>query len=595
VLYTSSSMPRHSKKKLGATLTRDGVEFGVWAPFAKSVGVVINDSFESKETALIADGKGYWYGEVPDVQVGQTYKYHIRSSDDQDLYRNDPYARQLTDSDVGSSVIVDAHVDWENAVQPNIPLNQQIIYELHVGTFNRPDPSTPGTFVTAIEKLDYLQQLGVNMIEVMPVTCMGASMGWGYNPTHLFAIENSYGGRRGLLDFIIACHQRNIGVIIDVVYNHFYHSDLWQFDGWSENDRGGIYFYNDERGDTPWGARPDYGRPEVRQYILDNVAMWLTEYKVDGLRLDSTTYLRNTRGAEGDLSTAIPEAWTLLQEITSLGHKINEKATLIAEDSSGDAAITAPIDQNGAGFDAQWGISFPQGIRQSLGVTNVNPYQGSLKNELEKYYNGKAFQKVIFGDSHDSAANGAVRVNEAATPGNATSVFARQYDLIANAVTLTAPGIPMILQGEEFMQPGNFNDWRMLDWENTSRFAGIVLAHQHLINLRLNTFGNTSGLLGEGLNIFHQDSSNNVLAYHRWAKGGIGDDVLVIINFSDQRFKEYQLRLPVGGSWRVRFNSSWQGYSADFNQTDTDLVTPDEHGTVTIALADFNILLLSQE
>ncbi|MEO6109774.1 MAG: alpha-amylase family glycosyl hydrolase [Candidatus Saccharimonadales bacterium] len=589
-------MGHQVKKNLGSTLTNDGVEFRVWAPFAKNVSVLINDSFSSAESPLLSEDDGYWAATIKEAEAGQSYKYRIYTRDDQILDRNDPRAEQLTDSDIGASVIVDPRFDWEGVEAPIIPKEKQVIYELHIGTFNRPDASTSGTFATAIEKLDYLQNLGITTIELMPVTSMKAGVGWGYEPMSIYAVEDTYGGRRGLLDFVKACHKHGIAVILDVVYNHFYDkTDLRQFDGWSENGRGGIYFYNDERGDTPWGMRPDYGRPEVRQYLLDNVAMWLTDYRVDGLRLDSTTYMRNTRGPEGDESTAIGDTWTLLQEMTTLAHKINPHALMIAEDSSGNESITKPVKEGGTGFDAQWGISFPQGIRQSLGLSNVNSYNNSLDYELSLAYNGDAFQKVIFGDSHDTAANGAVRLNEAVTPGNAASVFARQYDLIANAIALTAPGIPMILQGEEFLQEGNFNDWKMLEWDKTTQFAGIVLAHQHLINLRKNTYGNTTGLTGPSINIFHEDISNHVMAYHRWRDGGAHDDVLVIINCSDQRFTDYKLYVPVPGLWHVRFNSSWKGYSSDFNETKVSSVMTDENSQISIELADFNIVILTQD
>ena len=153
---------------------------------------------------------------------------------------------------------------------------------------------------------------------------MAFSNGWGYAPNHIFSVESMLGGRHGLMKFVHACHQHGIGVILDVVYNHFYgDTDLWRFDGWSENDRGGIYFYNDERGDTPWGGRPDYGRPEVRQFILDNVAMWFAEYHIDGLRVDSTIYMRNTAGRDNDPDHDIGDAWSLLQDIVSLAHKLS--------------------------------------------------------------------------------------------------------------------------------------------------------------------------------------------------------------------------------------------------------------------------------
>ena len=149
-----------------------------------------------------------------------------------------------------------------------------MIYELHIGTFNDDkETDTPGTFARAIEQFDHLKRLGVNVIQVMPTAEFAGDFSWGYNPAHIFAVETAYGGPRAFKDFVQAAHAAGIGVILDVVYNHFGPSDLdlWQFDGWSENDGGGIYFYNDWRRATPWGdTRPDYGRGEVRQYIRDN-------------------------------------------------------------------------------------------------------------------------------------------------------------------------------------------------------------------------------------------------------------------------------------------------------------------------------------
>ncbi len=588
-------MGHQAKQSLGAILTKDGVEFRVWAPFAQSITALVGEAFNWAETPLTKEDGGYWSGLAANAEAGQSYKYRIQTADGRTLEKNDPRARQLTVSDNGASVIIDPAYDWGDVTGPIIPKNKQIMYELHIGTFNRPDAATSGTFASAIEKLDYLQSLGITTIELMPVTSMVSSNGWGYAANYIYSVENSYGGRHGMLDFIKACHQHGIAVVLDVVYNHFFpNSDLWQFDGWSENNRGGIYFYNDERGDTPWGGRPDYGREEVRQFILDNVTMWFTEYHIDGLRIDSTTYMRNTGGPTGDTAHDIPEAWKLLQDITSLAHKINPNTLLAAEDTSVNDYITKPVSEGGAGFDAQWGLAFPHTIRSSLGL-ETGQYGDNLSKELQHSYNGNPFQKIIFSDSHDTAANGSVRLNEAVTPGNAGSVFARQQSLLSNAIMLTAPGIPMLLQGEEFMQEGTFNDWQMLEWDKTTQFAGIVLAHQHLINLRKDTYNNTTGLTGPSINIFHEDVSNHVMAYHRWGNGGPHDDVIVIINFSDQRFKAYELYLPVAGSWHVRFNSSWKGYSPDFNETKTSNVSTNENSQITVELADYNVLILSQD
>lgn len=592
-------MGHHTNKHLGATVHDDVVDFAVWAPFATAVSLLQWAEFDWDETPMKSDSNGYWFIQNVDAKPGQMYKYRITTQSGEKLDRNDPYARQLTDSDNGYSVIVDPEFDWAGSESIEAPgKNKAIIYELHVGTFNKPDASTSGTFATVIEKLDYLQNLGINYIELMPVTSMATSHGWGYAPNYIFSIENSYGGRHGLLQLVKACHEKGMGVIIDVVYNHFfYETDLWQYDGWSENDRGGIYFFNDERGDTPWGGRPDYGRQEVRQFILDNVAMWFSEYNIDGLRVDSTIYMRNTDGNNDKHELDIPEAWSLLAEINDLAHKINPDALMIAEDNATNEGIVTSVEDGGMGFDAQWEVGFPHVVRDSLGITE-NPDQAILEGinwELGHTYTGDAFDKVIFGDSHDTAANGSSRLNEAVTPGNAESLSARQRVLLASAVTLTAPGIPMLLQGQEFMQEGAFNEWQMLEWDKTTQFSGIVLAHQHLINLRLNTFDNTRGLLGQHTAIIHRDDENDIIAYHRSDKGGPLDDTIVIVNLGSGQFDDYLLTLPEAGEWTVRFNSSWKGYNVDFHETSVSKIVASETKEASVTLADYSTLILSKD
>ncbi|MCA9327036.1 alpha amylase C-terminal domain-containing protein, partial [Candidatus Saccharibacteria bacterium] len=354
-----------------------------------------------------------------------------------------------------------------------------------------------------------------------------------------------------------------------------------------------IYFYNDPRGDTPWGGRPDYGRPEVRQFILDNVTMWLNEYHLDGLRVDSTIYMRNTEGVDNDPPHDIPDAWYLLQDIVELAHKVKPGATIIAEDCANSAYLTKPRSESGCAFDAQWELGFPHALRDALGLRGGRTLAG-IRYELERTYNGNAFEKVVFSDSHDTAANGSVRLNEAAGGNDAADLFARERALIANALMLTAPGVPMLLQGQEFMQEGAFNDWQELEWDKAEKFNGIVQAHRHLIDLRLNRHGNTAGLLGQSTAIFHQDDDNGVIAFHRWNEGGPADDTLVIANFGDQTHDVYQLQLPIQGTWHIRFNSSWTGYSPDFHEIDIKDIETDENNVATIQLPRFGVYVLSQ-
>ena len=218
-----------------------------------------------------------------------------------------------------------------------------------------------------------------------------------------------------------------------------------------------------------------------------------------------------------------------------------------------------------------------------------------IRYEFSHSYNGNDFERVIFSDSHDTAANGSVRLNEAADPTGGTTLHAREKALLADAVTLTSAGIPMILQGSEFLQDGSFNDWAALEWHKTEKYAGILLAHKHLLALRHNAYDTTRGLQGNSTALFHTNDDNCVIGYHRWDKGGAGDDVLVIVNFSDQHFDHYDINLPLSGHWHVRFNSSWHGYSKDFRGVHLSSVNTHKNGTATITLPPYGVYILSQE
>ena len=585
------------KKDVGAITHKDHVSFRVWAPFAQDVAVC--GAFSNwSSIPMKSEGDGYWFTEVEDAQPGQEYKYKIWTGS-QDLYRNDPRALHITASG-GNSVIVDTDFDWEGTAHCSVPLNERVIYELHIGTFYREDPSESGTFEAAIKKLDYLADLGINTIELLPVATMAVDHSWwGYVSDYIYAVENRYGGRHAFLKFVKAAHERGISVILDVVYNHLDSDrslDLWQFDGWSQDGKGGIYFYNDWRSTTPWGeTRFDYGRPEVRQYILDNVRLWLQECQADGLRLDATGFIRTVYGRHDDPSNDIAEGWSLLQDINRLATKINPDSLIIAEDFAGNDYITKPASEGGAGFGAQWEVNLPYMLRRAL-----DPSDDAVRNlgetigALSRTYNGNVFQRVIYSESHDSVANGGSRINEEISPGNPHSLYARRRLLLASSLILTAPGVPMLFQGQEFMEGGSFNDWKALDWEKASKFEGITLAHRHLIALRKNQHGNTRGLTGQSFTILHLNEETKVIAYHRWDQGGPGDDVVVVCNLANKMQKDYVINFPRPGKWRVRFNSDWEGYSPDFKNMHLDEVTAD-NGIAPVTIAPYSVLILSQD
>jgi 1,4-alpha-glucan branching enzyme len=304
-----------------------------------------------------------------------------------------------------------------------------VVYELHVGTFNAPSASHVGTFLSVAEKLPYLRDLGINCIELLPATEFPGSRSWGYNPSNPFALESDYGGPVAFKELVKKAHEHGIAVVLDVVYNHFGPGDLdlWQFDGWSENGGGGIYFYNDWRAQTPWGDnRPDYGRPEVRQYIRDNALMWLHDYRVDGLRADAIAFVRNVHGEE-DPGAELSDGWSLMRWINEEIDQTMPWKITIAEDMRGNAGITASVADGGQGFDSQWDSSFVYPVVAALtGREDADRDMHAVAEAISETYNGDAFRRVIYTESHDEVANGKSRVAEEIMPGAADHYFAKK-------------------------------------------------------------------------------------------------------------------------------------------------------------------------
>jgi 1,4-alpha-glucan branching enzyme len=161
-------------------------------------------------------------------------------------------------------------------------------------------------------------------------------------------------------------------------------------------------------------------------------------------------------------------------------------------------------------------------------------------------------------------ANGKARVPEEIWPGNAGSWAARKRSTLGAALVMTAPGIPMLFQGQEILEDAWFHDDDPIDWTKQERFAGIHLLYRDLIRLRRNWYDTTRGLRGQHVNVHHVSDSDKVIAYHRWERGGPRDDVVVVVNLANRGYANYRLGLPRGGRWRVRFNSDWEGYGADY-------------------------------
>ncbi|MCH7398190.1 alpha-amylase family glycosyl hydrolase [Belliella sp. DSM 107340] len=559
---------------MGAILGPEGVTFRVWAPNAEKVFVFgsFND-WNDSSCEMEHEGNGYWSFHASDASDGTEYKFIIHHNGNT-LHRNDPYALKMTNS-IGNSVVYDLWRDFNDHEFRPPAINEMVIYELHIGTFNRDgkEDGQVGDFYSAAKKLDYIRDLGINTVEIMPVAEFPGDLSWGYNPSNPFSVETSYGGPDALKHFVFEAHMRGIAVILDVVYNHLGPTDLnlWQYDGWEENGKGGIYFYNDHRAKTPWGdTRPDYGRPEVRNYLRDNAMLWLEAFQCDGLRFDATAIIRLLNVDDQMGGAVLEEGVGFLR---SLNQEIKDKfphKILIAEDLKFDSSVTADLDQGGLGFDCQWGIGFSHVLRDVLTVSNDQDRSiKSVENLLLSKFNNDAFEKVIYTESHDEVANiESKRLPEEIQPGDAEGEYAKKKSTLGALVVFTAPGIPMIFQGQEFLTYEHFHDSKPLDWGRLEYFGGIVNLYRDLIHLRKASEGFARGLNGQGIDMLHHDDEGLVLAYARYHHDDPDNPVVIVVNFSVETKLGYRFGINNGGKWNVIFNSGWSGYDQVFSEVD---------------------------
>jgi 1,4-alpha-glucan branching enzyme len=283
---------------------------------------------------------------------------------------------------------------------------------------------------------------------------------------------------------------------------------------------------------------------------------------LDGLRLDSVSNIRSVGGRD------LPDGWSLLQWINNEIRASQPWKITVAEDLHNNEWITKDTGTGGAGFGSQWDAAFAHPIRTAIiGGDDAARDMWAVRDALYHRHNAEAFQRVIYTESHDEVANGHARVPEEIWPGNAGSWFSRKHSTLGAALVFTAPGIPMIFQGQEFLEDKYFRDTVPLDWSKLKTYAGIQALYRDLIRLRRNGFNQTRGLRGQNLNVHHVNNTDKLIGYHRWENGGPGDDVVMVGNFTNRSYDSYSFGFPRAALWRVRFNSNWQGYSAGLWQS----------------------------
>ena len=550
----------------GATVTSGGVEFRVWAPDA--TGAQVAGDFPEQTVVMSAEPGGTFAALVAGAHAGSVYRFTLAGPTGP-ITRLDPYCRQVLADRSGCTVIDPSAYPWKSGAFTRPARNAAVVYEMHVGSFAVAPGAAMGTLADAQAGLAGLADLGVSVVELMPVQSSGGlDDNWGYDPQLYFSPRPAYGTADQLRAFIDAAHGLGIGVWMDTVVNH-YDSDtaapLVCFDGACPGTNGIYFFPPGAYATTPWGPRPDYTTPQVASMLEATVPWWLGEMRGDGFRWDSVS---NIRGIDNGMGTT-PGGQALLIAANDLTHAAG--GTSVAEDLQGLAAITQPASAGGFGFDAQWdGFGYTvDGVLTTAtdGARDLGAIQGALTGS----YAGDPFARVLFTEDHDTVGNGGTRLPNAIDPADPTSFAARRLSMVGATMLLTTPGVPMLLMGQESLALGTFTDPPTpLADALPPQGAPVRAFYKDMIALRRNVAGGTGGLLDEYVDVLQRNDSAKVIAYRR--SGASGEDVIVILNFADVAYQEYDIGVPGQGAWRIRLDTDWLSYGADFGGGQTGSV-----------------------
>jgi 1,4-alpha-glucan branching enzyme len=585
---------------MGANLTSaaDGVTFRVWAPTAKDVFVSgdFNGWTQTDANRLIKNVDGYWTGFVPGVKADEPYKFYIVGNGSSG-YKRDPYARDLSTAPPypkSNCLVRDpAAYVWHDQGWQTPNLSDLVIYQFHVGTFFGPTRETRvAKFLDVLDRIDYLVALGVNAIEPLPVSEYSSPRSLGYDGSDLFAPEMEYYvdppeldaylakvnallARRGqspmpkdqlavpchqLKALIDVCHLFGLAVIFDVVYNHAgsgiegQDESLYFFDREVPGDKNNSLYFTDQDNAGPIFA---FWKQEVRQFLIDNATFFVHEYHVDGFRYDYTSVIVSSSGS----------GWGFCQDLTDTVRAANVRDFQVAEYWPVDAYVPRDRGQGGAGFDATWHDGLRESIRtaigQATGGRDAQVNLDAIANNLYPPGYPSWWRAVAYIESHDEVYDQPdrhPRVPSLADPSNHWSWYARSRSRVGLGLILTAPSIPMVFMGQEFLEdkqwsdnPEFFQD-TLIWWDGVQAgqkpMVDFLRFTQELIALRRRL----PGLRGGGTNVFHIHNGNRVLAFQRWVEG-VGRDVVVVASLNESTFYGYQLGFPGGDRWLEVFNS----------------------------------------
>jgi maltooligosyltrehalose trehalohydrolase len=436
-----------TEKVYGVALNGGKAEFRVWAPAQRAIKLRLASS--AREIPMQRDGEDFIASAV--ASAGDRYWYVLEDG----LAVPDPVSHSLPEGVHGPSEIIDPNMfDWSDADWRGLDLGDYVIYELHVGTF------TPqGTFDGAIEKLDYLNQLGITVVEIMPVAAYPGARNWGYDGVSPYAVQAGYGGPSGLKRFVDAAHRQGLGVILDTVYNHLGPEGNYL-------PKFGPYFTSQHK--TPWGDAVNYdcaGCEHVRRYVVENALHWIREYHLDGLRLDAVQTI------EDDSPYHIVAE--IQDNVQALAREFNRKVCVIAETDENDPRYVKPRRDGGYGLDAVWSDDFHHALHAFFTGEREGYYQdfGDAQQIDRALRDGSVFQGEYFrfwNKPRGGSAEGVPlpanviciqnhdQVGNRAKGQRLTVLVPRGARKLAAALLLVAPHTPLLFMGQEYDETAPF-------------------------------------------------------------------------------------------------------------------------------------------
>ena len=571
-------------KRLGAHLTKQnevsGTHFSVWAPGAKSVSVVGDFNMWNEETHMLGlTEDGLFEGFIPEAEESMQYKYCIITSQEQRIFKADPFAFATELRPGTKSVIADiSHFKWhdqewmEDRRKWNYKTSPFAVYEVHIGSWKRSE--NDDAFYSyrdfAHEVAEYVLEMGYTHVELMGIAEHPFDGSWGYQVTGYFAPTSRYGTPQDFAYMIDYLHQKNIGVLLDWVPAHFANDEhgLAQFDGTP------LFEYADkERSEhTEWGTKVfDYGKDFVRNFLISNALFWIEEYHIDGLRVDavaSMIYLNYGKKYSDHTCHEESHPYNLeaIELLKCLNLAIAEQypgILMIAEESSAFPKVTASVEDGGLGFHLKWNMGWMHDFTEYLGMNQ----EERRKNHYHMTFASSYMQneKYILVISHDEV----VHLKKSMLNKINGFMDEKFADLkTAYAFMMGHPGKKLLFMGQEFAQYHEWNEGKELDWYllKDRRHKGIQNYWKDLLDLYQNHEAlflmdyDQGGF--EWLNA--DDRERSVYSFVRYSESK-KERFMFICNFSNQEWNGYRIGVPDQGMYELILSSDEKKYGGDGN------------------------------